>query len=166
MTSILGKPLIHIIVGNCWVVQVVKHPQRALLILPHECGEEAVLRWLMLLVWHDDLDFLRGLLFRDHHLWVLFFLSINLKDGSSRGDVNRGRHSRRWRNNISSIIIFLLITVVLIVIIFIVILTHPVESGLGSYLHDQLIAGLNHSLQSGILLLQLLNNFFLLAKSL
>jgi hypothetical protein len=43
-----------------------------------------------------------------------------------------------------------------------VILTHPVESGLGSYLHDQLIAGLNHSLQSGVLLLQLLDDFFIL----
>jgi hypothetical protein len=31
-----------------------------------------------------------------------------------------------------------------------VILNHPVKSGLSSYLHDQLIVGLNHSLQSGL----------------
>jgi hypothetical protein len=53
-----------------------------------------------------------------------------------------------WHSSVSSIIV---VTVILFAIIFIDILAHLVESGLGGYLYDQLVAGLNHSFQSGIL---------------
>jgi hypothetical protein len=62
MTSILRKPLIHVVVGMGRVIQVIKHPRRALLMVPHECGEEAGLWWLRLLFQQDDLKRLKGLM--------------------------------------------------------------------------------------------------------
>jgi hypothetical protein len=54
-----------------------------------------------------------------------------------------------------------------VVILIIVILSHAVESILFSHLHDQLVTGLDHSFQGGLLLLQLLSAFPLpLAKGL
>jgi hypothetical protein len=49
--------------------------------------------------------------------------------------------------------------IVVIVILIIVILSHAVESILFGHLHDQLITGLDHSFQGGLLLLQLLSVF-------
>jgi hypothetical protein len=63
------------------------------------------------------------------------------------------RHSNRCRcrgcDGIPFIVIILIITI----------LSHAVESKLFIHLHDQLITGLDHSFQSGILLPQLLSVF-------
>jgi hypothetical protein len=47
--------------------------------------------------------------------------------------------------------------IVIILILLIVILSHAVESILFGHIHDQLIMGLDHSFQCGLLLLQLLS---------
>jgi hypothetical protein len=46
-----------------------------------------------------------------------------------------------------------------IIVILIIILPHVVESILFGHLHDQLITGLDHSFQGGLLLPQLLSDF-------
>jgi hypothetical protein len=53
----------------------------------------------------------------------------------------------RGCNDVSSVIV----TVMLILVV--VVLFHAVESILFSHLHDQLITGLDHSFQGGLLLL-------------
>jgi hypothetical protein len=48
---------------------------------------------------------------------------------------------------------------IVILILTIVLLSHAVESILFDHLHDQLVTGLDHSFQGGLLLLQLLSIF-------
>jgi hypothetical protein len=82
----------------------------------------------------------RGLLLRNH-LHGGFFFDDLLRDGSRR-------RCRRC-NSVPFIILILVIGV----------LSHVVESILFGHLHDQLVTGLDHSFQGGLLLLQLLSVF-------
>jgi hypothetical protein len=94
----LGEPLFHIVVSLGRVIQVIwiiHHPSGALLIIPHEHGAEAGLRWLRLCFRRDDLQLLRGLLFRDHLLRVLLFLNDDHLRGSSRWHRSTWWHSSR-----------------------------------------------------------------------
>jgi hypothetical protein len=68
---------------------------------------------------------------------------------------------KRWGcgGSASSVIV---VIILILVLVFSVILSHPVESGLASYLQNKLIVRLNHQLQGCVLLLQLLDGFFML----
>jgi hypothetical protein len=106
---------------------------------------------------------LRGLLLKNHlHRVFPFPLDDDLHRGSSRWHMDRGCDS------VSSIIIVILhiadmfLIFILIVIFVFVILTHAAESILIGHLHVQLVMRLDHPLQVGLLLLQLLGSIFLL----
>jgi hypothetical protein len=73
-----------IMVGNGQIVQVIQviiYPRWALLMIPHEYGEETGLRRLRLSFRLDDLQRLKGLLFENRHLQVFFLLLNNQLGG-------------------------------------------------------------------------------------
>jgi uncharacterized integral membrane protein len=114
-------------------------------------------RWLRQWFWRDDLQLLRAPLFWNHLHRVLLFHDDDHLVGSSRWHGNRGWRSSRGCGGVTSIIVIFLIFIFIVII-----LTHVVESILVGHLHDQLIMGLDHPLEIGLLLLQLLGGIFLL----
>jgi hypothetical protein len=85
ITSIFRKPLIHVRAAFIWVIiqiiQLIHHPRRALIIIPHECVVEMGLRHLRLNICLDDFMFHRSFLFRNH-LYRVFLLDNLLRCGS------------------------------------------------------------------------------------
>jgi hypothetical protein len=154
IASILREPLIHIVVGlgrAIQIIQVIHHPQRALLLVSQEREVEMELQQLRLYICQDNFMRHRGLLL-GNHLHGVFLHDGLLRCGSSRWHRRRGWcSSDRGCSGVSSIVVIL----ILILGIF----SHAVKSSLLGDLHDELVVRLNHYLQGGLLFLQLLSIF-------
>jgi hypothetical protein len=98
------------------------------------------LRWLRLCIYQNHLMCHRVLLLENHLHRGFFF-----------DDLLRHRCRCRRCNNVPFIVVILILIVI--------VLSHAVVSILFSHLHDQLIMGLDHSFQGGLLLPQLLSVF-------
>jgi hypothetical protein len=97
-TSIFIKPLIHVRAGFSWVIQIIQilhHPRRALLVVPHERTVQTGLRQLRLYNCQDHLMCHKNFLFGNHLYRVLLHDDL-LRYGSSRWRRSWGwRHSNR-----------------------------------------------------------------------